>query len=83
MKIRKIKNRYKTMFRTQYCCTKMKFKKISTLIETELRQYPKLCGVFVTYEVRKWFHKKELTTQYVLIRICAKSKTSYKKYKTK
>lgn len=83
MKIRKIKKRYKTMFRTQYCCTKMKFKKISTLIETELRQYPKLCGVFVTYEVRKWFHKKELTTQYVRIRICAKSKTSYKKYKTK
>lgn len=83
MKIRKIKKRYKTMFRTQYCCTKMKFKKISTSIETEPRQYPKLCGVFVTYEVRKWFHKKELTTQYVRIRICAKSKTSYKKYKTK
>lgn len=79
MKIRKIKKRYKTMFRTQYCCTKMKFKKISTLIETELRQYPKLCGVFVTYEVRKWFHKKELTTQYVRIKIAQqKSKTSHK-----
>lgn len=69
MKIRKTKKRYKTMFRTQYGCTKVKFKKISTSIETELRQYPKLCGVFVTYEVRKCFHKKELTTQYVRIRV--------------
>lgn len=69
MKIRKTKKRYKTMFRTRYGCTKVKFKKISTSIETELRQYPKLCGVFATYEVRKWFHKKELTNQYVRIRI--------------
>jgi hypothetical protein len=71
MKIRKTKKRYKTMFRTQYCCTKVKFKKISTSIETEPRQYPKMCGVFVTYEVRKWYHKKELITQYVRIRVGA------------
>lgn len=57
------------MFRTQYGCTKVKFKKISTSIETELRQYPKLCGVFVTYEVRMWYRKRELTTRYVRIRI--------------
>ena len=90
MKIRKTKKRYKTMFRTQYCCTKMKFKKISTLIETELHQYPKLCGVFVTYEVRKWFHKKELVTRYVRIRIAQPKSRHYikiqnimQKYKTK
>jgi len=71
MKIRKTKKRYKTMFRTQYCCTKVKFKKISTSIETEPRQYPKMCGVFVAYEVRMWYRKKELTTRYVHIRIGA------------
>ncbi len=69
MKIRQTKKRYKTMFRTQYCCTKMKFKKIGTSIETEPRQYPKLCGVFVTYEVRTWYRKRELTTRYVRIRV--------------
>jgi hypothetical protein len=79
MKIRKTKKRYKTMFRTQYCCTKVKFKKISTSIETEPRQYPKMCGVFVAYEVRRWYRKKELKTRYVHIRIgAAKSKTSHK-----
>lgn len=79
MKIRKTKKRYKTMFRTQYCCTKVKFKKISTSIETEPRQYPKMCGVFVAYEVRSWYRKKELKTRYVHIRIgAAKSKTSHK-----
>lgn len=79
MRIRKIKKRYKTMFRTQYCCTKVKFKKISTSIETEPRQYPKMCGVFVAYEVRRWYRKKELKTRYVHIRIgAAKSKTSHK-----
>lgn len=79
MKIRKTKKRYKTMFRTQYCCTKVKFKKISTSIETEPRQYPKMCGVFITYEVRGWYRKKELKTRYVHIRIgAAKSKTSHK-----
>jgi hypothetical protein len=69
MKIRKTKKRYKTMFRTQYCCTKVKFKKVSTSIETEPRQYPKMCGVFITYEVRTWYRKRELTTRYVRIRI--------------
>lgn len=69
MKIRKVKKRYKTMFRTQYCCTKVKFKKISTSIETEPRQYPKMCGVFVAYEVRMWYRKKELKTRYVHIRV--------------
>lgn len=79
MKIRKIKKRYKTMFRTQYCCTKVKFKKISTSIETEPRQHPRMCGVFVAYEVRRWYRKKELKTRYVHIRIgAAKSKTSHK-----
>ena len=79
MKIRKTKKRYKTMFRTQYCCTKVKFKKISTSIETEPRQYPKMCGVFVAYEVRRWYRKKELKTRYVHIRIgAAKSKTAHK-----
>lgn len=79
MKIRKTKKRYKTMFRTQYCCTKVKFKKVSTSIETEPRQYPKMCGVFITYEVRGWYRKKELKTRYVHIRIgAAKSKTSHK-----
>ena len=58
MKIRKTKKRYKTMFRTQYCCTKVKFKKVSTSIETEPRQYPKMCGVFITYEVRTWYRKR-------------------------
>lgn len=65
MKIRKTKKRYKTMFRTQYCCTKVKFKKISTSIET----WPLPYGVFVTYEVRTWYRKRELTTRYVRIRI--------------
>lgn len=69
MKIRKTKKRYKTMFRTQYCCTKVKFKKISTSIETEPRQYPKMCGMFVAYEVRMWYRKKELKTRYVHIRV--------------
>lgn len=41
MKIRKTKKRYKTMFLTHPFCTKVKFKKISTSIETEPRQYPK------------------------------------------
>lgn len=50
MKIRKTKKRYKTMFLTPAYCTKVKFKKISTSIETEPRQYPKMCGVFVAYE---------------------------------
>lgn len=79
MKIRKIKKRYKTMFLTHPFCTKVKFKKISTSIETEPRQYPKMCGVFVAYEVRRWYRKKELKTRYVHIRIGAvKSKTSRK-----
>lgn len=79
MKIRKTKKRYKTMFRTLYCCTKVKFKKISTSIETEPPQYRKMCGVFVIYEVRKWYNRKELTTQYVRIKIAQqKSKTSHK-----
>lgn len=79
MKIRKTKKRYKTMFRTLYCCTKVKFKKISTSIETEPPQYRKMCGVFVTYEARKWYNRKELTTQYVRIKIAQqKSKTSHK-----
>lgn len=55
MKIRKIKKRYKTMFLTPAYCTKVKFKKIGTLIET-------LFGVFVIYEVRRWYRKIELTT---------------------
>nr|DAI28515.1 MAG TPA: hypothetical protein [Caudoviricetes sp.] len=62
MKIRKTKKRYKTMFLTHPFCTKVKFKKISTSIETEPRQYPKMCGVFVAYEVRRWYRKKELKT---------------------
>ena len=79
MKIRKIKKRYKTMFLAPHYCTKVKFKKIGTLIETEPRQYPKMCGVFVAYEVRRWYRKKELKTRYVHIRIgAAKSKTSHK-----
>lgn len=45
--------------------------KISTSIETEPRQYPKMCGVFVAYEVRRWYRKKELKTRYVHIRIGA------------
>lgn len=79
MKIRKTKKRYKTIFLTHPFCTKVKFKKISTSIETEPRQYPKMCGVFVAYEVRRWYRKKELKTRYVHIRIgAAKSKTSHK-----
>lgn len=79
MKIRKTKKRYKTMFLAPHYCTKVKFKKIGTLIETEPRQYPKMCGVFVAYEVRMWYRKKELKTRYVHIRIgAAKSKTSHK-----
>lgn len=69
MKIRKTKKRYKTMFRTHPFCTKVKFKKISTSIETEPRQYPKMCGVFVIYEVRRWYRKIELTTRHVSIRV--------------
>ena len=71
MKIRKTKKRYKTMFLTHPFCTKVKFKKISTSIEIEPRQYPKMCGVFVAYEVRRWYRKKELTTRYVRIRVGA------------
>lgn len=69
MKIRKIKKRYKIMFRTHPFCTKVKFKKISTSIEIEPRQYPKMCGVFITYEVRGWYRTRELITRYVRIRI--------------
>lgn len=65
MKIRKIKKRYKTMFRVGECSTKVKFKKISTSFET----WPLRYGVFVTYEVRTWYRKRELTTRYVRIRI--------------
>lgn len=90
MKIRKTKKRYKTMFRTQYCCTKVKFKKISTSIETGPRQYPEMCGVFITYEVRWWYRKRELTTRYVRIKIAQQKSKHYmkiqnimQKYKTK
>ena len=69
MKIRKTKKRYKTMFLTHPFCTKVKFKKISTSIETEPRQYPKMCGVFVAYEVRRWYRKKELPTRHASIRV--------------
>lgn len=69
MKIRKTKKRYKTMFLTHPFCTKVKFKKISTSIET----WP-LHGVFVAYEVRRWYRKKELKTRYVHIRIGAAKK---------
>lgn len=62
MKIRKTKKLYKTMFRTQHCGTKVKFKKISTSFET-------LFGVFVIYEVRRWYRKIELTTRHVSIRV--------------
>ena len=65
MKIRKTKKRYKTMFLTHPFCTKVKFKKISTSFETGPLRY----GVFVTYEVRTWYRKRELTTRYVRIRI--------------
>lgn len=58
MKIRKTKKRYKTMFLASSYCTKVKFKKIGTLIKT-------LCGVFVIYEVRRWYRKIELTTRHV------------------
>lgn len=71
MKIRKTKKRYKTMLRVWNCSTKVKFKKISTSFETEPRQYPKMCDVFVAYEVRRWYRKKELKTRYVHIRIGA------------
>lgn len=67
MKIRKTKKRYKTMFLTPHYCTKVKFKKIGTLIKT-------LCGVFVIYEVRRWYRKIELTTRYVSIKIGAAKK---------
>lgn len=90
MKIRKIKKRYKTMFRTQYCCTKVKFKKISTSIETEPREYPQMCGVFAKYEVRRWYHKKELPTRHASIKIARQKSKHYmkiqnimQKYKTK
>lgn len=80
MKIRKTKKRYKLKYRVWFHKTiKVKFKKVSTSIETEPRQYPKMCGVFVAYEVRRWYRKKELKTRYVHIRIgAAKSKTSHK-----
>lgn len=80
MKIRKIKKRYKSKYRVWFLkTTKVKFKKVSTSIETEPRQYPKMCGVFITYEGRGWYRKKELKTRYVHIRIgAAKSKTSHK-----
>jgi hypothetical protein len=61
MKIRKTKKLYKTMFLAPHYCTKVKFKKIGTLIKT-------LCGVFVIYEVRRWYRKMELTTRHVSIR---------------
>jgi hypothetical protein len=48
-------------------------------LETEPRQYPKMCGVFITYEVLRWYRTRELITRYVRIRIGAvKSKTSRK-----
>lgn len=65
MKIRKIKKHYKTMFQAPHYCIKVKFKKITTSIETWSLPY----GVFVTYEVRTWYRKRELTTRYVRIRI--------------
>lgn len=65
MKIRKTKKRYKTMFLTPAYCTKVKFKKIGTSFETWPLQY----GVFVTYEVRRWYRKIELTTRHVSIRV--------------
>lgn len=90
MKIRKTKKRYKTMFLTHPFCTKVKFKKISTSIETEPRQYPKMCGVFITYEVRGWYRTRELITRYVRIKIAQLNSKHYmkiqnimQKYKTK
>lgn len=90
MKIRKTKKRYKTMFLTHPFCTKVKFKKISTSIETEPRQYPKMCGVFITYEVRWWYRTRELITRYVRIKIAQLNSKNYmriqnimQKYKTK
>lgn len=62
MKIRQTKKHYKTMFQAPHYCTKVKFKKIGTLIKT-------LCGVFVIYEVRRWYRKIELTTRHVSIRV--------------
>lgn len=67
MKIRKTKKRYKTMLRVWNSSTKVKFKKISTSFET----WPLPYGVFVTYEVRTWYRKRELTTRYVRIRVGA------------
>lgn len=80
MKIRKTKKRYKLKYRVWFHkTTKVKFKKVSTSIETEPRQYPKMCGVFITYEVLRWYRTRELITRYVRIRIGAvKSKTSRK-----
>lgn len=90
MKIRKIKKRYKIMFRTHPFCTKVKFKKISTSIEKEPRQYPKMCSVFITYEVRWWYRTRELITRYVRIKIAQLNSKNYmkiqnimQKYKTK
>lgn len=74
MKIRKTKKRYKTMFLAPPYCTKVKFKKIGTVIETEPHEYPQMCGVFAKYEVRRWYRKKELKTRYVHIRIGAAKK---------
>lgn len=75
MKIRKTKKRYKLKYLVWFHkTTKVKFKKVSTSIETEPRQYPKMCGVFVAYEVRMWYRKKELKTRYVHIRIGAAKK---------
>lgn len=70
MKIRKTKKRYKLKYRVWFHkTTKVKFKKVSTSIETEPRQYPKMCGVFITYEVRGRYRTRELITRYVRIRI--------------
>lgn len=70
MKIRKTKKRYKLKYLVWFHkTTKVKFKKVSTSIETEPRQYPKMCGVFITYEVRRWYRTRELITRYVRIRI--------------
>ncbi len=90
MKVGKVKKRYKTRFQTHYCRTKVKFKKTGTSIETEPRQYPKMCGVFVTYEVRGWYRTRELITRYVRIKIAQLNSKHYmktqnimQKYKTK
>lgn len=65
MKIRKTKKLYRTMFLAPHYCTKVKFKKIGTLIKTPF------C-VFVIYEVRRWYRKIELTTRHVSIRVASR-----------